>query len=293
MRSSRAAIARRPRARVGFRLWCRASRRALAPHFERVIGVDLSASMIETARALKQTSRTSNSRESFAAPRGGRRCERRSRLFEHDAAAHSRAPRGRVRRGVFRVLAPGGVAVSSSSTARRQHARKTICTRLQSMAQSAAPAGVAPSRRLRDARAREATGAGAGRHPELRIALAFDDPSAGPGWRGLRWYVVREARCGGPGALLSRYTFRKPQECVRHDPLIAVRRTSVSRLRRASAGRGFRRRRLKQRLKPELGALARESPSTACTVIAPRTNRMPPIGRCAESRGCTIRWSAR
>src|SRR5262249_10846282 len=30
------------------------------------------------------------------------------------------------------------------------------------------------------------------RHPQLRLLEAFDDPSAGPGWRGRRWYVVND-----------------------------------------------------------------------------------------------------
>jgi FkbM family methyltransferase len=170
--------------------------RALATHFERVIGVDVSASMIAAARELNADVANIEFREN-ASPRIEHVADASvDFVFSHITLQHipTALAAGYVE-DFLRILAPGGVAVFQFV----DDADDSLRGRLFGLAPNR---WLNPLRRLlwrrrdvfemhalpeRDLLARIA------RHPELRLLHAFDDRSAGPGWRGRRWVVVNDA----------------------------------------------------------------------------------------------------
>lgn len=170
--------------------------RALATHFERVIGVDVSASMIAAARELNADRPQLEFRENASARLQGIADASVDLVFSHITLQHipSMLAAGYVEE-FFRVLAPGGAAVFHFV----EDADSSLRGRLFGLAPNR---WLNPLRRLlwrrrevfemhalpeQELRARLA------RHPPLRLLHALDDASAGPGWRGRRWYVVNEA----------------------------------------------------------------------------------------------------
>lgn len=170
--------------------------RALARHFERVIGIDVSASMVDAARRLNADVPNVEFREN-ASPRIGRIADASvDFVFSHITLQH--IP-GELAAGYvaefFRVLAPGGVAVfqfvddsdrslrgrvfGMASNRWLNPLRRVLWRRREVFEMHALPEA-----RLLDLLAR---------HPTLRLFDAFDDGAAGPGWRGRRWTVVNEA----------------------------------------------------------------------------------------------------
>lgn len=170
--------------------------RALAAHFERVIGVDVSASMIAEARELNAGVGALEFRENASARLDGVADASVDLVFSHITLQHipTALAAGYVDE-FFRVLAPGGVAVfhfvEETDASLRGHLFGLLPNRWLN-----------PLRRLlwrrrevfemhelpeRELHARLA------RHPQLRLLSALDDASAGPGWRGRRWYVANEA----------------------------------------------------------------------------------------------------
>lgn len=170
--------------------------RALARHFAHVVGIDVSASMIDAARRLNADVPNVEFRENASA-----RIERIADasvdfVFSHITLQH--IP-GDLAAGYvaefFRVLAPGGVAAFQFVDDADDSLRGRVF-------------GLAPNRWLNPLRRvlwrrrdvfemhalPEARLLGMlAQHPQLRLLDAFDDGAAGPGWRGRRWTVVNDA----------------------------------------------------------------------------------------------------
>ena len=169
--------------------------RALAAHFERVIGVDVSASMVAAARELNADLGNLEFRENTS-PRIENVADASVDLvFSHITLQHipTALAAGYVEE-FFRILAPGGVAVfhfvdeADASLRGRLFGlapnrwlnplRRVLWRRRDVFEMHALPES--------DLRARLA------RYPDLRLLLALEDAAAGPGWRGRRWFVVNE-----------------------------------------------------------------------------------------------------
>ena len=199
--SQLAALAARgyPRGReLALDFGCGAGRlsRALAGHFERVIGVDVSASMVAAARELNADLDNVEFREN-ASPRIEHVADASVDLvFSHITLQHipTALAAGYVEE-FLRVLAPGGVAVFQFV----ERSDDTWRGRLFGLASNR---WLNPLRRLwwrrravfemhalpeADLHARLAP------HPTLRLLDAIDDHAAGTGWRGRRWTVVNDA----------------------------------------------------------------------------------------------------
>ncbi len=169
--------------------------RALAAHFARVIGVDLSASMIETARALNADVANVEFHENPSPRLDGIADASVDLVYSNMTLQHipARLAAGYVAE-FFRVLAPGGIAVFQFVDGVDDSMRGKLFARVSNR-------WLNPLRRLAWRRQavfemhvlRECDLAWPLiRHRDLRIALAIEDPSAGRGWHGMRWYVVRD-----------------------------------------------------------------------------------------------------
>jgi len=169
--------------------------RALAAYFERAIGIDVSASMIAAARELNADVDNAEFRENASPRLQGMADASVDFVFSHIVLQHipPALAAGYVDE-FFRVLAPGGAAVFQFVDG----VDESLRGRLFGLASNR---WLNPLRRLlwrrrevfemhalpeRELRARLA------RHPHLRLAHAFDDGAAGPGWRGRRWVVVND-----------------------------------------------------------------------------------------------------
>ena len=177
--------------------------RALARSFTAVIGVDVSASMIATARALNGDVASIEFRENASARLQGVADASVDFVFSHITLQHIPATlaAGYVEE-FFRVLAPGGVAVfqfvdAPDATARGRlfalasnrwlnPLRRVLWRRRAVFEMHALPEAQLAWRLIR--------------YPHLRILRAIDDLAAGPGWHGWRWYVVSDAAAPIAGA---------------------------------------------------------------------------------------------
>jgi len=169
--------------------------RALAPHFERVIGVDVSASMLDAARALNAGVGNIEFRENASPKLDG--IADASVDFVYSIMTLQHIPAALAAGYVdefFRVLAPGGVAAFQFVSEPDDTLRGRLFARLSNR-------WLNPLRRLawRRGAVFEMHGLDEAelerriaRHPMLRVLEAFDDAAAGPGWRGRRWYVVND-----------------------------------------------------------------------------------------------------
>lgn len=167
--------------------------RALAAHFEHVIGIDVSASMIETARRLNADVGNIEFREN-PSPRIEDVADA-SIDFVYSTMTLQHIPT-RLAAGyvdeLFRILAPGGVAVFQFVDGPDETLRGRFFARVSNR-------WLNPLRRLAWRRnavfemhaLEESTLDGLlDRRPSLRLLDAVDDRAAGPGWHGRRWYVV-------------------------------------------------------------------------------------------------------
>lgn len=170
--------------------------RALGAHFARVVGVDVSASMIAAARRLNADRPHLEFRENASARIEGVADASVDFVFSHIVLQHipEALAAGYVEE-FFRVLAPGGVAAfqfvdgaddslrgrvfGAAPTRWLNVARRLLWRRREVFEMHALPEG-----ELRERLAR---------HPDLRLLHAIDDGAAGPGWRGRRWVVVNDA----------------------------------------------------------------------------------------------------
>lgn len=174
--------------------------RALASHFERVVGIDVSASMLATADRLNADIDNIEFRENASSRLEGIADASVDFIFSHITLQHipTMLAAGYVDE-FFRVLAPGGVAVFHFVVGADRSWRGRFFNRL-------------PNRWLNVLR-RIAWRRGAVfemhtlpepelarrllRHPPLRVLLASDDLSAGKGWHGRRWWVVNDTPRSG------------------------------------------------------------------------------------------------
>jgi FkbM family methyltransferase len=167
--------------------------RALAAHFENVIGIDVAASMIETARTLNADVANVEFRENSSPRLDGIADASVDLVYSNMTLQHIPAhlAAGYVDE-FFRVLAPGGVAVFQFVAGADTSLRGELFARLSNR-------WLNPLRRLAwrrravfemhaldEARLTRLLA----RRPLLDLLDAFDDNSAGAGWRGRRWYVV-------------------------------------------------------------------------------------------------------
>lgn len=170
--------------------------RALAGHFTRVIGVDVSASMVAAARALNEGVDNLEWRVNTGPELAGIADASVDFLCSHITLQHIPAAlaAGYVAE-FFRVLAPGGVALFQFVAAADRSLRGRVYR--------AAPGRwLNPLRRIawrrRDVFEMHALDEARLRgllaeHAHLRLARADDEASAGAGWHGRRWIVINEA----------------------------------------------------------------------------------------------------
>ncbi|MET0229465.1 MAG: FkbM family methyltransferase [Rhodanobacteraceae bacterium] len=181
--------------RLALDFGCGAGRltRALAAHFEQVVGVDVSSSMIETARALNRDVANIEFRENPSPRLDGIADASVDFVYSIMTLQHipARLAAGYVDE-FFRVLAPGGVAVFQFVTSADDSLRGQLFARVPNR-------WLNPLRRLAwrrstvfemhalDEAELERVLA---KHPHVQILDAVDDPAAGRGWAGRRWFVV-------------------------------------------------------------------------------------------------------
>jgi FkbM family methyltransferase len=170
--------------------------RALASHFKRVVGIDVSASMIATARQLNQDLDNVEFRENASPRLEGIADASVDFVFSHITLQHipTELAAGYVEE-FLRVLAPGGAAVFQFVDA----ADESLRGRLFGLASNR---WLNPLRRVLWRRRavfemhplpQQDLDALLARRPSMRLLSAFDDGAAGPGWHGLRWTVVNDA----------------------------------------------------------------------------------------------------
>lgn len=169
--------------------------RALAAHFGRVIGLDVSTSMLAAARELNADVANVEFREN-ASPRLERVADASvDFVFSHITLQHipTALASGYVEE-FLRVLAPGGVAafqfVDDADASWRgrlfglaPNRWLNPLRRLTWRRREVFEMHVLPERELH---------ARLARHPRLRLLHAIDDGAAGPGWHGRRWVVVND-----------------------------------------------------------------------------------------------------
>lgn len=170
--------------------------RAIAAHFDRVIGIDVSASMVETARELNADCANIEFRENHSPRLQGIADASVDFVFSHITLQHVPGvlAAGYVRE-FFRILAPGGVAVFQFVDG----ADASLRGRVFGLASNG---WLNPLRRLLWRRRavfemhvlpERDVAAALSAWPDLQRLDAIDDAAAGPGWRGRRWSVVNAA----------------------------------------------------------------------------------------------------
>ncbi|MGN6519441.1 MAG: class I SAM-dependent methyltransferase, partial [Dokdonella sp.] len=170
--------------------------RALAAHFGRAVGIDVSSSMVDTARRLNADVANVEFHRNASTRIEGIADASVDFVFSHITLQHIPADlaAGYVEE-FFRILAPGGVAAFQFVDSHDDSLRGRLF-------------GVASNRwlnplrrvlwRSRDvfemhALAEQRLHALLAAQPHLRLLEAIDDGAAGAGWRGRRWLVVNDA----------------------------------------------------------------------------------------------------
>jgi FkbM family methyltransferase len=167
--------------------------RALAAYFEHVVGVDVSSSMLEAARALNRDVTNIEFRENASPRLEGIADESVDLVYSNMTLQHIPADlaAGYVDE-FFRVLAPGGVAVFQFVAGADESLRGRVFSRvpnrwLNPLRRVAwRRSAVFEMHALDESELKERLA----RRPRLELLAATDDSSAGPGWHGRRWYVV-------------------------------------------------------------------------------------------------------
>ena len=170
--------------------------RALAEHFDRVVGIDVSATMIDTARALNEDAGNIEFRRNASPRIEGIADASVDLVYSNMTLQHIPAPLalGYVDE-FFRVLAPGGVAVFQFVAGADESLRGRVFARVSNR-------WLNPLRRIAWRRRavfemhvlRESDIAWSmQRHADLSVLAAVEDAASGAGWHGVRWYVVRDS----------------------------------------------------------------------------------------------------
>ncbi|HJT96822.1 MAG TPA: FkbM family methyltransferase [Rhodanobacteraceae bacterium] len=167
--------------------------RALAPHFDHVVGLDVSASMVETARALNADVANVEFRENASPRLEGIADASVDLVYSNMTLQHipSALAAGYVEE-FLRVLAPGGVAafqfVAGADRSLRGHVFARVSNRWLNPLRRLAwrRNAVFEMHALDEALLAERLAA----HPALELVEAVDDAAAGPGWLGRKWIVV-------------------------------------------------------------------------------------------------------
>ncbi len=167
--------------------------RALAAHFDKVIGIDVSASMISAAQRLNADIANIEFRENPAADLNGIDDASVDFVFSHITLQHipSALALGYVDE-FLRILAPGGAAVFQFVDSSDESWRGRLfgfasnhwlnpLRRLLWRRREVFEMHVLAERCLRERLAR---------HPVMHLLAAVDDGAAGSGWRGRRWSVI-------------------------------------------------------------------------------------------------------
>jgi FkbM family methyltransferase len=167
--------------------------RALASHFARVVGVDVSSSMIDTARELNRDVANVEFRVNASPRLDGIADASVDLVYSNMTLQHipTALAMGYVEE-FFRVLAPGGVAAFQFVTGADETLRGRVFARVPNR-------WLNPLRRIAWRRSavfemhtldEAALKRVLAKHPTLEILGAVDDASAGPGWVGRRWFLV-------------------------------------------------------------------------------------------------------
>ena len=175
--------------------------RALSRHFSCVIGLDVSASMVRTARRLNADVSNIAFRENVDAQLES--IADRSVDFLSCCIVLQHIP-ANLQIGYiaefFRVLAPGGVAMFQFVIGSDDSSRGRVYKRLSNRWMN-------PLRRIAWRRwnvfemhplSESAVVDLLAKDHGLRLVLASDDLAAGPGWRSRRWHVARDAIASAP-----------------------------------------------------------------------------------------------
>ena len=173
--------------------------RALAAHFERAIGIDVSTSMVAAAARLNADVRNAEFRVNASPRLEGIADASVDFVFSHITLQHipTELAVGYVEE-FFRVLAPGGAAVFQFTTGPDRSLRGRFFDRVSNR-------WLNFLRRVAWRRStvfemhgvREAELAWSlQRFPHLRVLSAADDGAAGPGWHGRRWCVINDVPVG-------------------------------------------------------------------------------------------------
>lgn len=170
--------------------------RALATRFERAIGIDVSASMIEKASALNADLGNLEFRENRSGRIEGIADASVDLVYSCMTLQHIPAPlaMGYVEE-FLRILRSGGVAAFQFVAGTDRSWRGWLYARVPNR-------WLNPLRRILWRRHavfemhvldEQALQAMLGRVPDCRLLAALDDGAAGPGWSSRRWYIVRDA----------------------------------------------------------------------------------------------------
>ena len=172
--------------------------RALAGYFEEVIGIDLSASMIEKARSLNPDLHNLEFRENSSERIDSVDDASADLVYSCMTLQHIPAPLalGYVKE-FLRILRPGGVAAFQFVAGTDRSWRGRLYALLPNR-------WLNPLRRIRWRRSavfemhvldEQGLQGALMQFPGCRLLDAIDDGAAGPGWSSRRWYVVRDATC--------------------------------------------------------------------------------------------------
>jgi SAM-dependent methyltransferase len=170
--------------------------RALAAHFGRVIGIDVSASMVAAATRLNADVEGIEFRVNASPRLEGVADASVDFVFSHITLQHIPAELAAGYVGeFFRVLAPGGAAVFQFTTgpdrSLRGHFFDRVSNRWLNFLRRVAwrRGTVFEMHGVRESELAWSLQ----RFPHLRVLWASDDGAAGPGWHGRRWCVVNDA----------------------------------------------------------------------------------------------------
>lgn len=190
--------------RLALDFGCGAGRltRALAAHFEHAVGIDVSSSMIETARRLNADLGNAEFRCNASPRIEGIADASVDFVFSHITLQHIPAELATAYIDEFyRVLAPGGVAAFQFVVGADRSWRGKVFEHVPTGALNLMRRIVWRRNAVFEMHAlsEPALARSLVAKPHLRLLDSSDDAAAGKGWIGRRWVVANEAERGGEG----------------------------------------------------------------------------------------------